>query len=155
MTRTYDSNASVLAALYEVPAPILPLISQPSALKSLASSLLEQGSSRSVLRAHLAFLCNALYVAYPDSGLHVLLEIVLPHGLFSKPRYKTAVSVWEIILTSPLGDHKLLRGLKTSLAGVIGAAEQEKSNLAPEDMTKVNDDIATKLASKSAFVCLY
>ncbi|KAH8112066.1 hypothetical protein DFH11DRAFT_1788270 [Phellopilus nigrolimitatus] len=137
--RVYDANPAVLDALYASPAAVIPLLASANAISALATSLTAQTAPRAVLRAHLAFFCGAVYARHPDLGTQVLLELVLPHALFSKPRGKTAASVWEVVAASSLGGHKLLKG-------VIEVVKAAGESLGVEEMMKLNIALTKKLA---------
>ncbi|KAI5117129.1 hypothetical protein M0805_007713 [Coniferiporia weirii] len=137
--RVYDASPTVLDTLYATPAPLILLLAAPGALTELANSLTAQSAPRAVLRAHLAFFCNAFYSAQPTLGMQVLLALVFPNALFSKARAKTATSVWEIVNASDLGGHKLLKGTKD----IVKAA---KDGLGVEEMPKLNNALAKQLA---------
>ncbi|THH02630.1 hypothetical protein EW145_g6726 [Phellinidium pouzarii] len=137
--RVYDTSAAVLEALYATPAQIITILSAPNALAELAASLTAQTLPRAVLRAHLSFFCNSFYSAQPTLGMQVLLGLVFPHVFFSKPRGKTASSVWDVVCASALGSHMLLRGTKE----IINATN---SSLGVEEMAKTNTALAKQLA---------
>ena len=105
--RLTDSNISVIEALYSKPTQLIPILSDLEILNTLSASLISDPPSRAILRSHLSFLFNHLISANSSLGLPVILNFVLPHALYTKPRSKTAASVWEVISDSPLKKHKL------------------------------------------------
>lgn len=152
LARLYDSSSVVLEALYMELATIVPLVSDANTLKALAESLLTQTTSRPVLRAHLSFLCNGFYEAKPELGLQVLLQIILPHALFTKSKQKSAMSVWEVVTSSKLSSHKLLKGLKEAVKEVVGGLKDgEKASISAEEMAKTNAAVAKALSGTFPF----
>lgn len=150
LARLYDTSSVVLEALYMELATIVPLISDANILKALAESLLTQ--TRPVLRVHLSFLCNGFYEAKPELGLQVLLQIILPHALFTKSKQKSAMSVWEVVISSKLSSHKLLKGLKKAVKEVVGGLKYgEKASISAEEMAKTNAAVAKALSGTFPF----
>ena len=136
LARIFDGNASVLDALYANPKPIARLINDsPKQISILASSLLEQGLSKSLLRSHLSFFCNAFVEFYPAHVPRIMLSLVVPFMLRTKPRAKTAAVVWEVVLNSKLGQMRVMAGLKE-----FAEDSAESSD--------VNDLVASRLAGK-------
>ncbi|KAI0270487.1 hypothetical protein BC834DRAFT_967272 [Gloeopeniophorella convolvens] len=102
LARVHDSNLAVLNALYSEPSTILPVfLSDPSAFidaVSEAVSIKAVQSSRQILRAHLSFLASYFLPAVPQDVVEdALSRAIFPFLLFSKPKYRTAQAVWEIV----------------------------------------------------------
>jgi hypothetical protein len=68
---------------------------------------------RALVRTHLAFLASHLCPVVDDNSLgDIFHKIFFPFLLFSKPRKRTAETVWEIIseVDSGMGKYELLAG---------------------------------------------
>jgi U3 small nucleolar RNA-associated protein 10 len=138
--RLYDGNTSVLEAVYSNPKLIARLVAKSDVLPALAASLLEQGLSRNILRAHLNFYCNKFVELYPEETQKVVQSLVLPNLLCTKPRAKTCAVVWETIIGSRLGQTPLFDGLNEIF-------EWNK-----DDSAKLNERLAVKFSGMCRFL---
>ncbi|KAL5525140.1 UTP10 [Sanghuangporus sanghuang] len=135
LDRIYDTDVAVLDALYAESNVLVPLVADSTEVfHKLATFLSEQTVSRSVLRAHLVFFCNAFVAARPEYSIRVATTLVFPNALFTKPRNKTATAVWEAVGKSHLGEDYLFKGTKEAI---------DKS---PDSLVDTNDALTNCLA---------
>ena len=102
LARVHDPSIAVLKALYSDPAVLLPiLLSDPSTFVKVISEAVASKpvqASRAILRMHLSFLALHLLPAVsPDVVEDAFSHAIFPFLLFSKPKFRTAQAVWEII----------------------------------------------------------
>ena len=102
LARVHDSSIAVLKALYSDPAILLPLLlSDPSAfVKAVSEAVVSKPvqASRAILRIHLSFLTlHLLPVVSQDVVEEAFSHALFPFLLFSKPKFRTAQAVWEIV----------------------------------------------------------
>ncbi len=119
----------------------------PDLLSSIVTLLTSQQPTRALLRTHLQFFSNAFYSAQPDLGLKVILTLVLPFAIFSKPRQKTAAGVWEVVCGSPLSKHPLLKGVSDIVKSASSSGD-EKSSLGADEMAGINAALVARLAGR-------
>ncbi|KAI9454082.1 hypothetical protein F5148DRAFT_1378333 [Russula earlei] len=102
LARVHDPSITVLKALYSDPSALLPvLLSDTSAFVMAVSDAVRSKSSqvsRAILRTHLSFLA---FHILPETS-HDIVEdafsrAIFPFLLFSKPKFRTAQAVWEIV----------------------------------------------------------
>ncbi|KAL5520451.1 hypothetical protein ACEPAG_9675 [Sanghuangporus baumii] len=135
LDRIYDTDAAVLDALYSESNVLVPLVAgSTEVLHRLATFISEQTVSRSVLRAHLVFFCNAFVAAHPEYGIRVATTLVFPNALFTKPRNKTATAVWDVVGKSRLGEDNLFKGTKEAI------------DESPDSLVDTNDVLTKRLA---------
>ncbi|KLO17716.1 hypothetical protein SCHPADRAFT_845947 [Schizopora paradoxa] len=144
--RLLDVYPSVLQVIYEEEKMAVSLFTQsPDLLSSICTFLTSQPPSRALLRTHLHFFSNALYNAQPDFGLKVILSLIFHFALLSKPRQKTAASVWEIVCGSSLSKHAILKDVSEIVEPVFAPGDG-KSSLEAEEMASINAALITRLA---------
>ncbi|TFK48252.1 hypothetical protein OE88DRAFT_1664727 [Heliocybe sulcata] len=154
LTRIHDTNIGVLEMLYSQPGLLLPILSQhkDTYLSTLSTVLLSNSApSRQVVRLHFTFLCNQFCNANFSASCEVFEKVLFAFLLFSKPRQRTASSVWEIISSpeaaSGIGSYDLLGGCVDVVQWEMGkqdAGESEGSSV--RAMGKVNLALALKIA---------
>ncbi|TFK83295.1 hypothetical protein K466DRAFT_498737 [Polyporus arcularius HHB13444] len=179
LLRVHDSALPVLQALYstspEVTARLF-IAAEPSPnayLDALKQALHDPSAktSRDVIRAHLAFLLShflpaASAFSQPDEeqleeseetrnrNRRVVMDILLPFLLYSKPRAKTALAVWELLEAAEDGGFMfgLLGGCVDAVKweqarpGATSKSKDDKDNFDAELMTKINVAVAAKMA---------
>ena len=138
-----------MAAIYDKPQVLLRFLSDRGAFGDLIKNLARQDIPRSALRLHMEFVCNALAEGDPELSLVVLVEFVFPHLLFTKPRQKSAIATWSIVLKSALGRQEIFSGMESTL-GFLDT--QEHSLFDAEKMAALNESISSKMAGKSRFL---
>lgn len=141
-SRVQDSNAEVLNVFYSSADLISPLFASEEALNTSGLSLNNLGSgsaARSAMRSHITFFCGPFCERYPALSHTILRNLVFPHILFTKPRGRTAASVWAAVSGTALKSNALL-------AGTFEIIESLKGSLDHDEMSKVNLEIADKLA---------
>lgn len=144
--RLLDAQHSVVEVIYSEERIAVSLFAHSlDLLPTVAAFLTSQQPSRALLRTHLQFFSTALYSAQPDLGLKVILSLILPFALFSKPRQKTAVSVWEVVSGSRLCNHPLLRGVSDIVKSAIGSGD-ERPSLGADEMAVINAALVARLA---------
>ncbi|RPD60690.1 hypothetical protein L227DRAFT_501246 [Lentinus tigrinus ALCF2SS1-6] len=175
LLRVHDDAVPVLQALYstspEVTAQLF--VASDAYIDALKQAL--HGSSakpsRDVVRVHLAFLLSHFVPAasassQPEEGQEgeseenrehnrrVVMDILLPFLLYSKPRAKTAVAVWELLETAEDSGvmFELLGGCVDAVKweqarpGAKDKNKDDKESIDAELMTKINVAVAAKVA---------
>ena len=102
LARVDDSSIAVLDALYSEPSVLLPvLVSDPAAyITAVSEAVLAKSSqaSRALLRAHLSFLALHFLPEFSQDIVEdAFSHAIFPFLLFSKPKFRTAQAVWEIV----------------------------------------------------------
>ncbi|KAI0295094.1 armadillo-type protein [Multifurca ochricompacta] len=102
LSRVHDSSIAVLEALYSEPSVLAPiLVSDPSAfIKAVSEAVIGTAAqtSRAVLRMHLSFIALHLLPAVSQDVVEdAFMQLIFPYLLFSKPKFRTAQAVWEIV----------------------------------------------------------
>jgi len=152
LTRVQDTSTQVLDALYTNPVLVIPIFSRNSEtfIAHLVSSLCSAGSkpARALLRTHFTFLASHFCPTVEPSVVGELFhKIFFPFMLFSKPRQRTAETVWETISDSEaaggLGKYELLGGCACLWK------ETNNTNLV-EKMGALNLALASKIAGNLA-----
>ncbi|KAF8259327.1 armadillo-type protein [Lactarius quietus] len=105
LARVQDPSIVVLKALYSDPAVLLPLLLfDPSTfVKAVSEAVASKPvqASRAILRMHLSFLILHLLPAVSQDVVEeAFSHAIFPFLLFSKPKFRTAQAVWEIVETS-------------------------------------------------------
>ncbi len=128
--RLLDAHPSVIEVIYGEERTAVSLFTQsPELLSSVVTLLTSQQPTRALLRTHLQFFSNAFYNAQPYLGLRVILSLVLPFAIFSKPRQKTAAGVWEVVCGSPLSKRRFSRASSPGdERSSLGADERNRSH---------------------------
>jgi len=152
LARVLDTNPQVLEVLYHKPSIIVPIISKNwrTYIDSLVHALCTVNTkpNRLVLRIHLTFLVlHFCRTTNPSVLAEVFHRIFFPFLLFSKPRQRTAVVVWEVISQGLNGSDgvdvfELLRGCADGCKwenGMDGVDSVVK-------MSSINTEIASKMA---------
>jgi U3 small nucleolar RNA-associated protein 10 len=98
----HDSSIAVLKALYSEPSALLPVLLSDTAafIQAISEALISKPSqaSRAILRAHISFLAlHFLPVVSQDVVENAFSRAIFPFLLYSKPKFRTAQSVWEIV----------------------------------------------------------
>ncbi|KAA1474189.1 hypothetical protein DENSPDRAFT_781033 [Dentipellis sp. KUC8613] len=101
LARVLDNTPQVLTTLYAEPSAVVPIFRAHSAsyVSALSNALTSKSQhTRETLRIHIAFLAD-YYTPGADLAVtkEVFERIVFPFLLFSKPRQKSAMSVWAIL----------------------------------------------------------
>lgn len=146
-SRVYDNEQQILQALYDSPELLLPSVSNISFVIEFSNFIVKQDLSRSLLRLHFKFICGAYCDANPSLVTPVLLHVVFPFLLFTKPRQKSAAAIWGILKKSVLAEHKLLKGSFDTLQGEL---EEEKD---VDRLSTFNSRLADQIASLYRLFC--
>lgn len=102
LARVHDSSVAVLNALYSEPSSLLPVLlsDPPEFIKAVSGAVTAKPShtSRAILRAHISFLAlHFLPVVPQDLVEDAFSRAIFPFLLFSKPKFRTAQAIWEIV----------------------------------------------------------
>ncbi|KAH8987299.1 hypothetical protein EDB92DRAFT_1876367 [Lactarius akahatsu] len=102
LARVHDPSITVLKALYSDPAVLLPvLLSDPSPfVKAVSEAVTSKPvqAFRAILRMHLSFLALHLLPAVSQDVVEeAFSHAIFPFLLFSKPKFRTAQAVWEVV----------------------------------------------------------
>ncbi|KAI8990419.1 armadillo-type protein [Trametes punicea] len=173
MLRVHDDELSVLKALYthsaDVAAKALLSNSPAAYLDALAQVLHGSGAkpSRDVIRVHFSFLLSHFVPSlvlredaesFRKLTRRIAIDIVLPFLLYTKPRMKTAQTVWDIIEAAE--DAGLDPAVYELLGGCAEAVrwekrrpdagtkdnESERASMDVALMTRINLAVAAKIA---------
>ena len=113
ISRTIDTSAAVLEALYSKPSALLPHL-QEGYLEAVATVLSSPATPRQLIRLHLAFLSHHFVKTYPNTVNVVVERCLWPFLLFTKAKQKTSSAVWDILESEGCADKvtnfQLLRG---------------------------------------------
>ncbi|KAH7908681.1 hypothetical protein BJ138DRAFT_1128268 [Hygrophoropsis aurantiaca] len=150
--RLYDTHPGVLHALYESPKLYLTTValnSTPSqVLDTIIAQLTPVAPSRSILRAHIAFLVGPFSLAYPNLNGAIQAKVVFPFALASKAKFRTTVGVWEAVKEQ----NGLLDGWMKGCVdiwddtGLFEAADKEIDDVNAEKICTANLSVAAKIA---------
>ena len=102
IARVHDSSIEVLKALYSEPSVLLPILlsDTPAFVQAVSEAVTAKTSqaSRPILRAHISFLSlHFLPAVSQDVVEDAFSRAIFPFLLFSKPKFRTAQAVWEIV----------------------------------------------------------
>jgi U3 small nucleolar RNA-associated protein 10 len=102
LARVRDNSVAVLKALYSEPSALLPVLlsDTPAFVKAVSEAVTSKPSqtSRSILRAHISFLAlHFLPLVSQDVVEDAFSQAIFPFLLFSKPKFRTAQAIWEIV----------------------------------------------------------
>lgn len=151
-----DTNQGVLEALYAEPTVLLPVLLARinDYVESLSRTL--ESAPRGLVKQHLSFVALYVYPALSDRREwrdRIFYDILFPFLLFSKPRQKVAVAVWEILETaetnegeSGIGRYELLGGCIETVRWQEGSLGQDDNGRTPEVFGKINMAVAGKIA---------
>ena len=140
--RVWDDDQHVLEELYKSPELLLPVVSDTSFVKTFSEFLAKRDMARPLLRLHFKFLCGEFCSGNPSLVTPTLLQVLFPFLLFTKPRQKSAGSIWDIVNSSVLAKHELLNGTK----GILQGERDEEDQLISIN-TRLIDQIARQWLS--------
>jgi U3 small nucleolar RNA-associated protein 10 len=127
----HDTSIVVLNALYSKPSVLLPvLLPDPStfirAITEAVTAKPAQGS-RAILRAHLSFLALHLLPAVSQDVVEdAFSRAIFPFLLFSKPKFRTAQAVWEIVEAAQNGTPEAGLARCESIEGCVEILKEEE-----------------------------
>lgn len=143
--RLSDTNAQVIEAVYSRPQVVTSVFSDMSFLDAVSHSLQSSEIPKAVIRLHFAFIVEHLYPKMPDLAPAIFERIYFPFLLFSKPRQKTAVYVWQLLEGSGLAKYQLFTGCIHVIAVNKPIDGQSRS---VEEMARLNLALATCIAGE-------
>jgi U3 small nucleolar RNA-associated protein 10 len=128
----HDSSVAVLKSLYSEPSVLLPVLrSDPTPfIKAVSEAVVAKSSqaSRAILRAHLSFLAlHLLPVVSQDVVEDAFSHAFFPFLLFSKPKFRTAQTVWEIVEAAQQSAPDVGLARCESLEGCVEAVKEEEN----------------------------
>ncbi|KAH9989552.1 hypothetical protein BJV77DRAFT_1069406 [Russula vinacea] len=102
VARVHDTSIEVLKALYSEPSVLLPVLLSDTAafIQAVSEAVTAKPSqtSRAILRVHISFLAlHFLPAVSQDVVEDAFSRAIFPFLLFSKPKFRTAQAVWEIV----------------------------------------------------------
>jgi U3 small nucleolar RNA-associated protein 10 len=169
----HDTSLAVLNALYSEPSVLLPVLrSDPGPfIKAVSEAVVAKSSqaSRTILRAHLSFLALHLLPVVPEDVVEdAFSHAFFPFLLFSKPKFRTAQAVWEIVEAAQKSAPDVGLARCESLEGCVDILKEEEKQFlerattrkdksgrsAFEDvevMRRVNLTIASRMAGEYSF----
>ena len=168
-----DSSVAVLKALYSEPIVLLPILlsDTPEFIKAVSCAVTAKPShtSRAILRAHISFLAlHFLPAVSQDVVEDAFSRAIFPFLLFSKPKYRTALAIWEIVETaqknapeSGLARCESLQGcveiIREEEKRFLSEAKARKDKSVPsafenvEVMCRINLAVASRMAGELSF----
>ena len=169
----HDSSVTVLKALYSEPSALLPVLlsDTPEFIKAVSGAVTAKPShtSRAILRAHISFLAlHFLPVVSQDVVEDAFSQAIFPFLLFSKPKFRTAQAVWEIVEAAQKNAPESGLALCESLEGCIEIIREEETRFlsqakARKDkavpsafenvdvMRRINLGVASRMAGEFSF----
>ena len=171
--RVHDSSIEVLKALYSEPSVLLPILlsDTPAFVQAVSEAVTAKASqaSRPILRAHISFLAlHFLPAVSQDVAEDAFSRAIFPFLLFSKPKFRTAQAVWEIVENAQKSAPESGLARCESLEGCVGIVRDEerrfleeakvrKDNTVPsafdnvDVMRKINLAVASRMAGEYYF----
>lgn len=168
--RVHDSSIAVLKALYSEPSVLLPILLSDTAafIQAVSEAVTAKTSqaSRAILREHISFLAlHFLPAVSQDVVEDAFSRVIFPFLLFSKPKFRTAQAVWEIVETAQKSAPESGLARCESLGGCVEiirdeerrfleAAKVEKDKPVPfafdnaDVMRRINLAVASRMAGE-------
>jgi U3 small nucleolar RNA-associated protein 10 len=148
----HDSSIAVLNALYSEPSVLLPvLVSDPAAyIKAVSEAVLAKSSqaSRAILRAHLSFLAlHFLPELSQDIVEDAFSHAIFPFLLFSKPKFRTAQTVWEIVEAAQKRAPNSGLALCESLEGCVQIVKEEERLFSEKATTRKDKSVSSAFSN--------
>lgn len=147
LARVHDSVA-VLKALYSEPSVLLPvLLSDPAPyIKAVSEAVIAKSSqpSRAIIRAHLSFLALHLLPVVPQDVVEdAFSHVFFPFLLFSKPKFRTAQAVWEIVEAAQKSAPDVGLARCESLEGCVEVMKEEERLFLSRAMTRKDESVTS------------
>lgn len=158
-----SEDQSVVSAVYEAsPGPLASnLMSDAGRFIAGVVDVLSRNvllkAERPLLRLHLNFFANVILTHSMADAIVVrtiVEKLFLPVLLFSKPKQKRALLVWEIISSSPEAFEKA-DVLKGCAEIVMTGLQNAKNKLTSEEMVEANDKIINQIAGAYGFLAVH
>jgi U3 small nucleolar RNA-associated protein 10 len=133
----HDPSVAVLNALYSEPSALLPVLlsDTPEFIKAVSGAVTAKPSqtSRAILRAHISFLAlHFLPVVSQDFVEDAFSRAIFPFLLFSKPKFRTAQAIWEIVEAAQKNAPESGLARCESLAGCVEIIREEERRFLSE-----------------------
>jgi U3 small nucleolar RNA-associated protein 10 len=153
----HDSSIVVLNALYSKPSILLSiLLPDPSTfVKAVTEAVIAKPgqASRAILRAHISFLAlHLLPVVSQDVVEDAFSRAIFPFLLFSKPKYRTAHAVWEIVEAAQKSAPEVGLAQCKSVEGCIEILKEEEGQFLEKAKTRKDKDKSPPSAFEDAEV---
>ena len=144
----HDSSISVLKALYSEPSVLLPVLQSDPApfIKAVSEAVVAKSSqvSRAILRTHLSFLALHLLPVVPqDLVEYAFLHAFFPFLLFSKPKFRTAQTVWEIVEAAQKSTPEVALARCESFEGCVEVMKEEERQFLERTRTRKDKSVAS------------
>ena len=144
----HDSSISVLKALYSEPSVLLPVLQSDPApfIKAVSEAVVAKSSqvSRAILRTHLSFLALHLLPVVPqDLVEYAFLHAFFPFLLFSKPKFRTAQTVWEIVEAAQKSTPEVGLARCESFEGCVEVMKEEERQFLERTRTRKDKSVAS------------
>jgi len=148
LARVHDSSISVLKALYSEPSVLLPVLQSDPApfIKAVSEAVVAKSSqvSRAILRTHLSFLALHLLPVVPqDLVENAFSHAFFPFLLFSKPKFRTAQTVWEIVEAAQKSTPEVGLARCESLEGCVEVMKEEERRFLERTRTRKDKSVAS------------
>ena len=155
LARVHDPSVAVLNALYSEPTALLPVLlsDTPAFIKAVSGAVTAKPShtSRAILRAHISFLAlHFLPVVSQDVVEDAFSQAIFPFLLFSKPKFRTAQAVWEIVEAAQKNAPESGLARCESLEGCVEIIREEERRFRRE--AKARKDKSGQLAFENVDV---
>lgn len=150
LARVHESSIVVLKALYSEPSALLPiLLPDPSTfIKAITEAVTAKPAqtSRVILRAHLSFLALHLLPAVSQDLVEdVFWRAIFPFLLFSKPKFRTAQAVWEIVEAAQKGAPEAGLARCESIEGCVEILKEEEGQFLEKAKTRKDKSASSAL----------
>jgi U3 small nucleolar RNA-associated protein 10 len=152
ISRTVDTNPTVLEALYSNPRALLPHLKEEY-LEAVATVLSSPTTPRQLIRLHVDFLSHHFVEAYPGTIDAVVGQCLWPFLLFTKAKQKTTLAVWDILESEDCSDKvtesQLLRGcliIVRELEQNFVASHNEASDVGLQRLAAIDVALAGRIA---------
>ena len=142
----HDSSVAVLKALYSEPSTLLPILlsDAPAFIKAVSGAVTSKPShtSRVIIRAHISFLAlHFLPAVSQDVVEDAFSRVIFPFLLFSKPKFRTAQAVWEIVEAAQKNAPESGLARCESLEGCVEIIREEERRFYSEAKTRKDKSV--------------
>jgi U3 small nucleolar RNA-associated protein 10 len=169
VARVHDTSIEVLKALYSEPSVLLPVLLSDTAafIQAVSEAVTAKPSqtSRAILRVHISFLAlHFLPAVSQDVVEDAFSRAIFPFLLFSKPKFRTAQAVWEIVDAAQKSAPESGLARCESLEGCVEIVRDEERQFQkakarkdksvpsafdnPDVMRRINLAVASRMAGK-------
>ena len=148
LARVHDSSVAVLKALYSEPSVLVPVLlsDTPAFIKAVSEVVTAKPSqtSRAILRAHISFLAlHFLPLVSQNFVEDAFSQVIFPFLLFSKPKFRTAQAVWEIVEAAQKSAPESGLSRCESLEGCVEIIREEERRFLSEAKARKDKSVSS------------